>query len=424
MNACSWLRFNAIRKSILALAVRLLVGERRGIDMKVKHTATLIYVFAIALAFFQYAPIVSAPKKSAASWTFMVYLDADNNLDWFGALNLQQMSDGLVTSANINVVVLMDRLNQPAFTYEVTHEEIKIIQSLGEVDMGSPATLTSFVTFAMKTYPATYYFLDLWDHGGGYRGVCWDESSGNHLSPHDVETAVAAAEFEAKGFVDVIGFDACLMGMVEVCYELKDVTDIVIGSEMLVPGYGWPYTSLMAYLSNHPAVDPYTLSSELVEEYVASYPYYTVQMSAVEEAAIPDFADSLNDFADALKTDVAVYQSVIAGARSASQQKFILGTMGVYFYIDIYKFTRLVGERAHDASIEAMAQDVMSKLDTAVFTEEHTAKLGNLDAKQFGLTINFPPNAKKYSARYETYVPCFAEETSWLSFLMTYYDAM
>ncbi|MEM3090951.1 MAG: hypothetical protein QXW17_04230 [Candidatus Bathyarchaeia archaeon] len=28
--------------------------------------------------------------------------------------------------------------------------------------------------------------------------------------------------------------------MIEICYELKDVTNIVIGSEMFVPGYGWP----------------------------------------------------------------------------------------------------------------------------------------------------------------------------------------
>jgi len=392
--------------------------------MKFQHAKTLISIVAITLVFFQFAPMASASKNSKVSWTFMVYLDADNSLDWFGPFNLQQMSEGLAPSANVNVVVLMDRLNLPAFTYEVTHGEIKIVQSLGEADMGSPETLTSFVTFAMKNYPATYYFLDLWDHGGGYRGVCWDESSGNHLSPHDVETAVASAESKTNKHVQVVGFDACLMGMVEVCYELKDVTDVVVGSEMLIPGYGWPYTQLMTYLCDNPTVNPYTLSSELVNEYVASYPYYTVQLSAIDEAAIPDLAESLDNFADALESNVYTYQEVIAGARSAAQQKFILGTMGVYFYVDLYKFAHLVGERAGDPNIEALSLDLMNKLDLAVFTEAHTAQLGNLDAKQFGLTINFPPNIQVYSTRYETYVPCFVQETSWLSFLMVYYNSM
>lgn len=392
--------------------------------MKIKHVTTLIFIVVITLAFLQYAPITSASGNSKPSWTFMVYLDADNSLDQFGPINLQQMSEGLALGARVNVVVLMDRLNLPAYTYQVTHGEIKTIQSLGEVDMGSPETLKSFVAFAMKNYPATYYFLDMWDHGGGYIGVCWDASSGHHLSPHDVETAVASAESQVKKRIQVIGFDACLMGMVEVTYELKDVTDIVLGSEMLIPGLGWPYTELTAYLSANPTVDPYTFSGWLVSAYVATYPKYTVQLSAISEAAFTHFTVSLNSFADSLKTNVVAYQTVIAGARGSAEQKFILGTGGVYYYVDIYKFAYLVGERGPDANIKAKSLDLMSKLDTAVFAQAHTARLGNLDAKEFGLTVNFPPNAQAYSASYETYVPCFVTETTWQSFLMAYYSAM
>ena len=391
--------------------------------MKFQHVIALLSIIAVSMAFVQYVPATSA--TSEASWTFMVYLDADNNLDWFGQYNLEQMRDGLSENAAVNVIVLMDRSGLPAFTYEVTHGETEVVQELGEVDMGDPVTLTSFVTFAMQNYPAEYFFLDLWDHGGGYRGVCWDDSSGHHLSPHDVETALASAEAEVGGErVQVVGFDACLMGMVEVCYELREVTDIVVGSEMLVPGYGWPYTELMTYLSDNPSVDPYTLSSELVNRYVASYPHYAVQLSAIDEAHVSSFAQSLSSLADALKADVAVYQDVIAGARSSAQQKFILGTGGAYYYVDICKFAQLVGKRISSTEIKALSFDLVNKLDVAVFTEAHTAKLGSLNAKQFGLTVNFPPNGQKYSTSYETLVPCFVQETSWSSFLMAYYDAM
>jgi len=393
--------------------------------MKIQRATTLTCIIAITLALFvQYAPMVSASKNIEPSWTFMVYLDADNNLDMFGPINMQQISDGLAPDANVNVIVLMDRLDLPAYTYEVTHEETKTIQSLGEVDMGNPETLTSFVTFALNQYPAKYYFLDIWDHGGGYRGTCWDESSGNHLSPHDVETAIATAESNTGKHIQTVGFDACLMGMVEICYELKDVTDIVVGSEMLTPGYGWPYTQLMAYLSSNPSVDAYTFSAELIEEYVAYYPKYTVQLSAIDEAAMPDFAESLDSFADALKADIATYKRVIAGARGASQQKFILGTAGAYYYIDLYKFAYLVGKRAGDLNIKTLSLELMNKLDLAVFAEAHNPQQGNLNAKEFGLTINFPPNRQAYNTHYEIDVPCFVQQTSWLSFLMTYYGAM
>jgi hypothetical protein len=389
--------------------------------MKFQHA--ILLVCFVAMTFVLFPPVAFAPKTPNPAWTFMVYMDADNSLDKFGPINLQQMSDGLAPGASVNVVVLMDRLNLPAYTYEVTHEEIKTVQSLGEVDMGNSETLASFVTYAVTTHPTMYYFLDVWDHGGGYVGTCWDESSGNHLSPHDVETAIAEAEMNTGKRVQVVGFDACLMGMVEVCYELKDVTDIVVGSEMLTPGYGWPYTSLMSYLSDNPAVDPYTLSATLVNEYVAYYPKYTVQLSAINEARFTDFTDSLDNFADALTKEVSLYKSVIAGARSSAQQKFILGTAGAYFYVDIYKFACLVGERAHDTEIEALSAGLRSKLDAAVFAEAHNQKQGNLNSKQFGLTIYFPPNIQAYNPRYESYVPCFAQETLWLSFLMAYYNA-
>ncbi|MGC8895917.1 MAG: clostripain-related cysteine peptidase [Candidatus Bathyarchaeia archaeon] len=392
--------------------------------MKIKQACVLVLVSVVILAVSQHAPLVFASKNSRASWTFMVYLDADNNLDEYGQINLEQMQEGLASNAAVNVIVLMDRLNLPAYVYEVTHENIKTVQSLGEVDMGNQQTLSYFVTFAMKKYPANYFFLDLWDHGGGYRGICWDESSGNHLSPHDIEMAVALAESQTKKFVNVIGFDACLMGMIEICYELKDVTNIVIGSEVLIPGLGWPYTQLMAYLSSNPQTDPPALSTYLVNEYVAYYPKYTVQLSAINEELIPEVTISLNNFTDALMTNISEYKGVVSGARSDAQQKFILGTMGSYFYVDLYKFTMLVSERTCDGKITELASNLMSKLDLVVFAEAHTAQIGNLDAKQFGLTVNFPPNIQTYNSNYEKYVPCFVQETLWQSFLMSYYAAI
>lgn len=38
--------------------------------------------------------------------------------------------------------------------------------------------------------------------------------------------------------IDLLGFDACLMGMMEVAYELQDHTDIMVFSEETIPGGG------------------------------------------------------------------------------------------------------------------------------------------------------------------------------------------
>ncbi|MGB9741487.1 MAG: clostripain-related cysteine peptidase [Candidatus Bathyarchaeia archaeon] len=392
--------------------------------MKTKRIGTFM-LMAIAIFAVTHAPLALASRGFKNSWTFMVYLDADNNLDSYGLLNLQQMSIGLSPEADVNVVVLMDRLAQPAYVYKVTHNNIQIVLSLGEVDMGSTETLAWFVEYAMENYASKYYLLDMWDHGGGYRGVCWDESSGKHLSPHDIETALATAEKKVSRKIDIVGFDACLMGMIEVCYELKDVANIVIGSEMLIPGYGWPYENLMQYLSANPNVDPYTFSKEIVTEYVSYYESmqstYFVQLSAINEAYVPEMAKGLNAFADYLSRNINEYKGVIAEARGASQQKFIMGTMGAYYYIDLYKFTSIVMENTSDKMLDNLALTLMGSIDKMVFCEDHISPQGNLDAKQYGLTINFPPNKEAYNPNYETYVQCFTTETTWLNFLMTYY---
>ena len=41
--------------------------------------------------------------------------------------------------------------------------------------------------------------------------------------------------------LDIIGFDACLMNMLEVAYQLRDHTEVVVGSEELEPGKGWDW---------------------------------------------------------------------------------------------------------------------------------------------------------------------------------------
>lgn len=90
-----------------------------------------------------------------------------------------------------------------------------------------------------------------------------------------------------------------------------------------------PFTQLMAYISLNPQIDPVALSTYLVNEDVAYYPQYTVQLSAINEELIPETAASLNNFADALITKIDAYKGAVAGARSAAQQKFILGTFGL-----------------------------------------------------------------------------------------------
>ena len=88
------------------------------------------------------------------------------------------------STSDVNIIVQMDRA--PGYDnsngnwtgtkrYRVTKDantntiSSTAIQDLGEVNMGDPNSLTSFIQWASNAYPATNYALVLWDHGGGWQ---------------------------------------------------------------------------------------------------------------------------------------------------------------------------------------------------------------------------------------------------------------
>ena len=54
--------------------------------------------------------------------------------------------------------------------------------------------------------------------------------------------------------VDVVGMDACLMTMIEVAYQLRDHAQVLVGSEEIEPGPGWPHAAILGDLTARPAM--------------------------------------------------------------------------------------------------------------------------------------------------------------------------
>ena len=118
----------------------------------------------------------------ADEWTFMVYLDGDNNLEEAGIDDFMEMSS-VGSSAEVNIVVQFDRRDLYDTTYGDWEncKRFYVTQGLepyaangtemGELNMGDPATLTNFINWATAAYPADNYALILWNHGGGWRAL-------------------------------------------------------------------------------------------------------------------------------------------------------------------------------------------------------------------------------------------------------------
>ena len=141
--------------------------------------------------------------------------------------------------------------------------------NLGNLNMTDPMTLTSFINYCSKNYPADRNILIMWDHGGGsITGYGYDEK---HSSSGSMDLAEFNSALKASGVkFNWIGFDACLMQTLETAMVCDNYADYIIASEESEPGAGWYYTNWLTTLSNNTAVDTVTLSRQLIDDFVST----------------------------------------------------------------------------------------------------------------------------------------------------------
>lgn len=232
------------------------------------------------------------PDSGIKEWTFLIYLNGNNNLDQFGSMNINQM-ENVGSTADINIVTQwaslrrrkVDRLYiiQDQQSHKVTSP---VVQGMGDVDMGDWHNLVDFIHWGVTNYPAKHYFIDVWNHGSGWHSlqarnqlisnfrpfdISWDDNTGNSISTLQLGDALADAAKFIGHKVDLYASDACLMGMVEIAHEVADSVDVFGGSEEVEAGAGWPYDAILSRWAAQPQSTPLQVGEILTDEYVKSY---------------------------------------------------------------------------------------------------------------------------------------------------------
>ncbi|MCR4402388.1 MAG: clostripain-related cysteine peptidase [Firmicutes bacterium] len=327
-------------------------------------------------------------------WTVMVYMCADNNLESAAIADLNELEE-VGSTGEVNILVQIDRAKgfdksngdwTGTRRYYVTRDPNPpgsadygtVVSPLApwdgnnaetEVDMADPASLRDFVAWCMASYPAQHYVLVLWDHGDGWtiwrrprvapRAICLDEESGRALDLDQVRAAL-----EGLPRLAVIGFDACLMQMIEVAYEMRGVADIAVGSEGLEPEEGWDYNEALSGLCADPyGTSPWDFAMTVVDSYLASYGTASgVTLSAfrLEEA------DGIAAAVKALSDELVRRIQANSGGTDASRIKQALAAARLetlrywgYPHFDIVDFARKLSSRVADPAygVSAAAKD-------------------------------------------------------------------
>lgn len=442
-----------------------------------------------------------------AEWTLMFYVDADNNLEEDALIDFNEMAR-VGSTDQVNVVVQMDRIGKyvpqtdtryPFWTdtlrFRITKgmkpaPENALKDRIGEANMGDGKTLADFVSWSKKMFPARRYALIIWDHGQGWRGVLppteavramatqsgldplsqplvgdmrlgfpfrtpigspyrslsYDETNKDKLYNREIQDSLKNILKEEK--LDLLGFDACLMAMLETAYAMRDVAKVFVGSEELEPGSGWQYDEWLDMLVNNPKMDGQALGKVLVDSFRNAYgatenkeANRTTTLSAVDLSKVNQLADATTVLSKSL---IQKFSSEKENIKAARDECFVyapdaLGDKHDYFlHIDLARFCERLIVHVRDQDLKKQAKVVRDLIEASVLRNYAGAdRLGSFGSN--GLAVYFPPDGATYckdflteggyeNSRTKPGQPAppfpveFVETHYWADFLHVYFD--
>ena len=296
-------------------------------------------------------------------WTIMIYMAGDNNLAVDMAYAMEQIKGVAEQGADSpNLFVYYDG-NSPAIptlycdfsepgrpryvrSYKVPNKLYPPVSSRQNENAADPRSIINFVNWCVNTVEvetdgeisfgrrAQKYALIFSGHSLGFQdiGLFKDETSGKSMKMSDFYDVLARLtgtkkELELKADkdgcegeerkvvtkkllgqkLDLLGFDSCVMGMLEVGYQFSDRAKTIIASEGSVPSAGWTYAKILGCLTREQNrnVDTRNVAEQFVQEFIQSQDAYTVGGVSVDMAAwdlsrFDELANAFEDLAEVL----------------------------------------------------------------------------------------------------------------------------
>jgi len=351
-----------------------------------------------------------------AAWTFAIYMDGDNSLETYWASMSLPMLEAAPASTSVNIVAFVDLGSTSGMTVEkISGTTVTTVLTAPEMNMGDSATLTWCINQAAALFPSTYLVLSMWDHGYGWNYVCKDDTSGDSLSMQELQTGIANA---AKK-IDVLAFDCCNMGNIEVAYQvsLTNLVSYMVGSEETVPGNGFPYDKMLTRLVNSPAMLPRDFSIAMVDawgEYYATQTWAsTVSLAAIDVVQLKATISTFSTWSADMKSLLPGYKTAYATALKNAYYMW-----GTHYFTDLYdyglhlKTTKGVTNAQLIADTTAM-QNAVQSYCLKVWDGRHMT-----ECKGISLYWGTGNEWASHSVAYQQLA--FAVDTGWGAFLTAY----
>ncbi len=436
------------------------------------------------------SPDYTTPKKK---WCVMVYFAADVDLESAAKADLKEMKAAgsssqvdLLAQLNAGGPTAIRRYHLQKDTY-LQEDLVPAIDANGDEEVlfntDAKKDLLDFVEWCAQRSPAEHYALILWGHGQGWRAdnpnPCYVPTPRNPTRPSpeslakliadnpksnaaraavraslpdpsitlelplhtksgeidfltnaDVKDVLARIKKTLGGRnLDILGMDACLMAMAEICCQVDDSVDYLVASEDVVPDESWPYNSILKELVPHAdQANAEDVAKLIVWKFVYDFgqkqKFVTqsiCQVGRKNESATREFTSAVARLVEALvaqmKDPETRWATMIARAQAQS--------FYVTDYVDLFDFCRLLAINCRSEWLTRACYDVMKAISGDRSSSNGAGRGLVIDYGTYGASL-------KRSFGVSVYFPCvapvpecygqleFCKRTQWHKFLDTF----
>ncbi|NJN83214.1 MAG: hypothetical protein HC802_13645 [Caldilineaceae bacterium] len=282
----------------------------------------------------QYATLVAVSQANTDPVLLMVYFPADNDLSPYIESVVRRIQKGTSVNPNVKAFLLADgRGENDTSVFEIAAGQVvrtNAVQSqwgVGELDTTDPEVLAWFLTHARQQTPASKSVVSLMGHGLGplpeFEWLVADASgeavnptpdglpplpkgiehtpgdvtdAGGYMSTLDFGNALSKATNGGADPFDIVFFDQCFQGNVDVLYQVRNSADLFIAS----PNYAWLVAAYHQYLTQFtPDATAQEMAQAIIQIYQSAldehHPNVIFWLNAGDIGTIAEAVSALGD---------------------------------------------------------------------------------------------------------------------------------
>jgi hypothetical protein len=386
--------------------------------MEIK-TKKVLTSFLLILALF------SINFSYSAEWTILNYIEANNNVAQYALTNIEKMK--LVGSTNdVNILVNLNLLHKKKtirlHVLKNSHKEESVNQEPG---INHEKELVEAVSWAYQHYPAKKFALILWNHGNGIldqekswkdyekRGILYNFIKKTYLNNQQLTNALNNIKNNIlKKNIDLLGMDACVMGMIEVAFQINGYVDYFVSSQHLEIAPGWDYKDFLTKVTSMPTMSSLEFSKYLVSSFAKKYASFDKKhtLSCIDIRKINDIEQAMIKLSKAIENLPNDEQKTL----SQAFKKAFPNTMRFdeLEYIDFVQFFQNIALMLQKSNEHYVFNDILLKIENLTKATQEAIifhKQGTFFKNACGLSIYFPEKTMHESYK----KTLFYQNTGW-----------